>query len=333
MPSFDFGMPVPSTSTISIPEQLTIVDHAETLGYDAVFVAESWGREAFTRLGLFAEHTQSIRLGTGIVPVHSRSPTLLAQAAATLDEITNGRAFLGLGLSSPVVIESWHGIEFEPGLRRQREAIEIINQALSGDPVDYSGSVFDLEHFHMRFDPPRNDLPIYVAAQGPTNGKLVGEFADGWLPNRIPASRLSSARKSIDDGARKQNRTSSAIETIPYVTSCVLDDGDHARDRCREAIAFYVGAMGSYHFEAVARNGYRTEAETIRDHWQADDHSKARAAVTGDLLDEITLSGAPEEAAAILDNYEDIADMVVTLPPSTATLDEITETMHHITSL
>lgn len=333
MPSFDLGMPVPSTSAISIPEQLTLVDHAESLGYDALFVAESWGREAFTRLGLFAAHTQSIRLGTGIVPVHSRSPTLLAQAAATLDEITDGRAFLGLGLSSPAVIESWHGIEFEPGLRRQRETIEIIKQALSGDTVEYSGSVFDLEHFHLRFDPPRDSLPIYVAAQGPTNCQLVGEFADGWLPNRIPVSRLSSARESLEKGARKRNRAISSIETIPYVTSCVLEDGEHARDRCREAIAFYVGAMGSYHYEAVARNGYRSVAETIHDHWQAGDHSKARDAVTSELLDEITLSGTPEDVAPILEAYEDIADMVVTLPPSTATLDEITATMRNITSL
>ncbi len=333
MPSFDFGMPVPSTSAISIPEQLTIVDHAESLGYDALFVAESWGREAFTRLGLFGEHTESIRLGTGIVPVHSRSPTLLAQAIATLDEITDGRAFLGLGLSSPAVIESWHGIDFEPALRRQRETIEIINQALSGDPVEYPGSVFDLEHFHLRFDPPRDDLPIYVAAQGPTNCKLVGEYADGWLPNRIPVSRLSSVREYIQDGARERNRSPSAIQTIPYVTSCVLDDGNRARNRCRDAIAFYVGAMGSYHFEAVARNGYRPEAETIQAHWQAGDHTKARAAVTDELLDEITLSGTPEEVEPILNNYEDIAEMVVTLPPSTASLDEITTTMEYIKSL
>lgn len=333
MSSFNFGMSVPSTSAIDIPNQLSLVDTAESLGYDAIFVAESWGREAFTRLGLFAERTASIQLGTGIVPVHSRSPTLLAQAAATLDEITDGRAFLGLGLSSPAVIESWHGIEFEPGLRRQRETIEIIKLALSGDTVDYSGSVFDLEHFHMRFDPVSSDLPIYVAAQGPTNGQLVGEFADGWLPNRIPVSRLSKVRETLDAGAANQNRDPSDIATIPYVTACVLDDGEHARNRCREAIAFYVGAMGSYHYEAVARNGYRKEAKTIHDYWQAGNHDKAREAVTDTLLDEITLSGTPETIAPVLDQYDGIADMLVTLPPSTATLSEITETMSHVQSI
>src|SRR5699024_2746042 len=99
---------------------------ADRLGYDAVMMPETWGREAFTRLGYIAASTNTVRLGTGIIPVHSRSPALIGQTVATLDELSRGRAFLGIGLSSPNVIESWHGVEFQPALRRQRETIEIV---------------------------------------------------------------------------------------------------------------------------------------------------------------------------------------------------------------
>lgn len=333
MVTYDLALPVPATGEVSTEKQCELALAAEDAGYEHVLVPETWGREAFARLGYFAAHVETIGLGTGIIPVHSRSPALIAQAGATIDELTDGRALLGLGLSGPPVIENWHGAEFEPALRRQRETIEIVRQVLSGEEVEYEGRLFDLEHFRLRFSPPRTDLPIYVAAQGETNVELAGGFGDGWMPNRIPRSALPELREHVERGARKQDRDPADVATAPYVTTCILEDGTHARRLCRRMIAFYVGAMGEFHYNAIANHGFRETAGVIRDRWQAGDHDAARAAVTDELLDEIAIAGAPDDVRDLLEAYDEVADTLVTLPPTTAAPDEVAETVAHIGDL
>lgn len=333
MVTYDLAVPVPARGDAPSEGQRRLAETAEAAGYDRVLVPETWGREAFVRLGYIAAHVERIGLGTGIIPVHSRSPALIAQAAATLAELADGRALLGLGLSGPAVIENWHGVEFEPALRRQRETIEIVRQALSGEELDYDGELFDVEHFHLRFDPPEGGVPIYVAAQGETNAELVGEFGDGWMPNRIPLSALPDLRDHVDRGARRRDRDPDDVASAPYVTTCILEDGAHARDRCRRMIAFYVGAMGEYHYNAVANHGFRETADRIRERWQDDDHDGAREAVSDELLDEIAIAGSPEEVTDLFEAYEPIADTLVTLPPTTASHEEVLATIEHVGDL
>ena len=321
---------LPATGSLSATATAELAEHAERAGFDGVFVPETWGREAFSRLGMLAAQTERVTLATGVVSVHSRSPALLAQAIATVDELSSGRATLGVGLSSPALVESWHGSEFEPALRRQRETIEIVRAALSGEPLEYDGRVFDLKHFRLRFEPPRSAVPIYVAAQGETNAELAGGFADGWMPNRIPRSALPALREHVDRGAKKQNRSPEDVATVPYVTTCVLEDGERARDRCRETIAFYIGGMGDFHFRALANHGYRTEATRIREHWQDGEKDEAVAAVTDELLSEIALAGTPAAVERGLSAYAAVADTVVTLFPTTASRAEIDETIEHV---
>lgn len=329
----DVAALLPATGSAPADADVAITRKAEAASYDTVLVLETWGREAFSRLGHLAAHTNRVSLGTGIVPIYSRSPALLAQAIATIDELSDRRAVLGIGLSSPTLIKSWHGIEFKHALRRQRETIEIVRAVLSGDTVEYDGRVFDLEHFHLRFDPPRSDVPILVGAQGETNAELTGGFADGWMPNRIPYSALPELREHVDRGARMRDRNPDDVRTIPYVTTCVLNDGDHARQRCCETIAFYLGGMGDFHFRAVAKHGYHDEAERIRDRWRAGDKEGARAAVTEELLREIAIAGTLEEAAEMMERYAEVADTVVTLFPTTSSREEIIETIEHVGSL
>ncbi len=330
MVSYDLALPLPATGDVTTVEQCRLATAAEAAGYNLVLAPETWGREAFTRLGYLAAHTERIGLGSGIVPVHSRSPTLLAQAAATLDELTEGRAILGLGLSGPDVIENWHGVEFQPALRRQRETLEIVRQVLAGERVDYDGRVFDLRHFRLRFTPLRSNVPIYVAAQGETNAELVGGFGDGWMPNRIPVSALPDLREHVDRGARKQDRDPTSVATVPWVTTCILEDGDRARARCREMIAFYVGGMGDFHYDAVAEHGFRKTADRIRDRWDAGEKDEARAAVDDDLLDEIAIAGHPDDVDHLFERYDGIAETLALLPPTTANVEEILETIDHV---
>lgn len=322
------GIAEPGTEKFTTDQQVDIAMDAEAAGFDWVLVPETWGRDAFTRAGHIAAHTESVTLGTGIVPVHSRSPALLAQSIATVDEVSGGGAVLGLGLSSNYVIEQWHGIDFQPALRRQRETIEIVQQALSGDTLDYEGDVFEVEHFRMRFSP-NPDIEVGIGAQGPTNCELTGGFADMWWPNRIPLSSMADLRTHVDRGAKKQSRDPDDVDTIPFATTCVLADGNRARDRCREEIAHYIGAMGDYTKEALAEHGYGETAETVDELWE-DDTEAAADAVTDELLEDITICGTPDEARAIVEDYAEVAEGLVILPSKAMSLDEIQATIRNV---
>lgn len=326
--SYELGLRLPSDESVDCETQLKLGDEASRQGYDALLTSETWGYDAFTRLGYLAA-TTDVTLGTSIVPVHSRTPSLLAQSIGTLAELTGGRTILGIGLSSPAVIKEWHGIEFEPALRRQRETIEIVRQILDNEPLAYDGHIFDIEFDSLRFES-ASDISLYVAAQGETNVELTGAFADGWIPSYVPLSELDAGREPLVRGARQQDRDPEAIKTIPSVTTCVLEDGEWARERCRETIAFYIGAMGKYHGNVLARHGYETAVEQIRAYWDDGSYDAARDAIDDDLLDEVALAGTPAHAREWLAEREGEIDGLVTVPSTRATTGEIQETIRHV---
>src|SRR3990170_2881593 len=161
-------------------ERVKIADEA---GVDSVFVAEAWGRDAFTLLTQLAERTTRVKLGTGIVNYYSRSPAALAQHFATLDELSGGRMIIGLGASSANVIEHFHGVPFNPTLVRMRETVEIINHLIAEEPLNYKGKLFNLQRgFTLHFKPVRPHIPVYIASFRPKATAVVAEIADGWIP-------------------------------------------------------------------------------------------------------------------------------------------------------
>src|SRR3970040_1412889 len=156
---------------------------AEEVGVEAVFTAETWGRDQFSLLTQIAMATSRIKFGTGIAPVYGRSPAVLAMTAATLDELSGGRTILGLGTSGARVIEHWHGDPFEKPLRRLREYCEIINLIISGEKVVYEGEIFKLQRgFKLLFEPVRKHIPLYIASLSPKSMEQTGEGAHGVCP-------------------------------------------------------------------------------------------------------------------------------------------------------
>ncbi|MFX0116245.1 MAG: LLM class flavin-dependent oxidoreductase, partial [Candidatus Hodarchaeota archaeon] len=180
----------------------------EQLGYDSIWVPEIWGRDAFTFLAQLAMYTKKIRIGTAIVNMFSRSPATLATTAASLDEISNGRFVLGLGLSGPIVIEDWHGAKWSQPLQRTREYFEIIRLIISGERVNYNGEIFHLKNFRLpgHFKPVRSNIPIFLAALGPKNMTLAGEIADGWFPIWAPASKSGEMINHVQNAAAAAGR-------------------------------------------------------------------------------------------------------------------------------
>jgi coenzyme F420-dependent oxidoreductase len=305
------GLTLPRSEDLPRREIIEVVQQAEALGYESVWVGESWGRDGFTWLTQLAGHTTRIKLATGITPIYSRSPALIAQTVASLDEISEGRVILGLGTSGPIVIENWHGVPFDRPLRRTREYVEIIRLILSGERVNYKGEIFQLKGFRLPFTPVRTAVPMYVASLGPQNLALTGELADGWLPIYLDAGHLPSFQRELERGARKAGRPLQAIDVAPYILACVSADGEAARDLVRAHLAYYIGGMGTFYAGLIARYGFEDEVNRVREAWGKGERKAAAAHVTDAMVARMALCGSPREGRQQLEAYRAAG---VTLP-------------------
>jgi alkanesulfonate monooxygenase SsuD/methylene tetrahydromethanopterin reductase-like flavin-dependent oxidoreductase (luciferase family) len=282
---------------------------ADELGFDSIWMSESWGYELFTSMAELVYVTKQIKIGAGIANTYSRTPALIASTAATLDERSGGRIILGLGSSGANVIEHWHGVPFEKPLKRIREYIEIIRMILRGEKLIYHGEFFELERgFKLRFTPLCADLPIYVAAIGPKNIIQTGELADGILPVYWPATKWSALRSQLDEGASLAHRPAHSTLIAPFITTAILNanSGDQERRaaqlKAAMPLAYYIGKMGVYYADMLTRNGFGDDVQAVLAGWQHGMKS-ALEAVSPRLLEMTSLVGTPDEIVATLDQW------------------------------
>ena len=277
---------------------IAVAREADRLGYDSFWTGESWGRDAFTVLTMLACNTERIGLGTGIVTVYSRTPGLVAQSIASLDQISGGRAILGLGASGRIVIEDWHGVKFDHPVSRTREYIDIVRMALAGERVNYEGRFYNLKRFRMGVSPVQSQIPVYVASLGQRNLQLTGELANGWLPIWMHREQLPKIKQPLAEAATAAGRSVSDITTAPQILCCATDNGDElasATAQARAHMAFYIGGMGRYYYDLFCRYGYQVAGDSVRAAWAEGDRSKAAAAITDEMVDQITVIGSPSE--------------------------------------
>ncbi|MDQ2049520.1 TIGR04024 family LLM class F420-dependent oxidoreductase [Natronolimnohabitans sp. A-GB9] len=322
----DVHLPVAAQPTVD-----SIVDYtrrAEDGGYDCAWLPETWGRDGVTVLATMAERTDSIDLGSSIFNTYSRSPALLGQTAATLQEASEGRFRLGLGPSGPVVVENWHGMEYGNPLKRTRETVEIVRQVLAGETVDYDGDDFELSGFRLRCDLPEPAPPIEVTGMGPKAVELAGRFADGWHGIMLTPDGIEARIDDLERGAELGDRDPDDVGVTAGVTCCALDDPGRARELARQHVAFYIGGMGTFYRDALVRQGYDVAAE-IHDAWQDGDRERALGLLEDDLLEDLCAVGDPETARERLERYEavDGIDAVAVSFPRGADEDEIRQTM------
>jgi F420-dependent oxidoreductase-like protein len=290
---------------------------AEECGYEAIFVPEAWGRDAFVTLGALARVTERIALGTGIVNVFSRTPALLAMAAVTLDELSGGRAILGLGTSGQRVVEGWHGIPMTRPLRRLRETTEAVRGIVSGSRRGYTGDTVSVAPgFAVTLARPRDRIPIYHASLTPRAIRQCAEVADGWLPYFASPETLRADIATIEDALRDVGRERFSFTVAPLLPIIVSDDEGAARAVLRRHLAFYIGGMGRFYREVVARHGFGGPADAIRRAWDARERDAAAEAVTDDLIDAFAIVGDAGRCRARLDDYRSAgADVpIVALP-------------------
>ncbi len=271
------------------------VQVADEVGVDCCFVAEAWGRDAFTLLTQLAERTKRIKLATGIVNYYSRSPAALAQHFATLDELSGGRMIIGLGASSANVIEHFHGISFTPALARMREVVQIINMLIANQRLEFRGDVFQMERgFTLRFRPVRDHIPVYIASFRPKAMKVVAEVADGWMPTMIPMQRAKAEVERFLGYVRAAGRDPSQM-TVRFGGVTVAKEKERALKASKAGVAFYIARMGDFYYQQISDMGFADEANEIRRAWKEGGSQAGTAAVSDDLAYGLGMVGSMEE--------------------------------------
>jgi alkanesulfonate monooxygenase SsuD/methylene tetrahydromethanopterin reductase-like flavin-dependent oxidoreductase (luciferase family) len=283
-------------------ERAKIADQA---GIHSIWVAEAWGRDAFTLLTLLAEHTKRVQLATSIVNIYSRTPAALAQHFGTLDELSEGRVIIGLGTSGPQVVEHFHGVKFNPPLTRLKEYVEIINMLMAGTALNYQGKLFKLGRgFTLRFEPVRKHIPIWVASLNRLSVEFTARQADGWLPVMIPLSGLTQAIDDFRAVAVAAGREPRAVSVKSPSTVTVTQNVERARGGHAGTVAFYAARMGTFYAEQLTRFGFGDNVAQIKEAWSAGGAKAGTEAVSPKLLDELGYIGGVEGAVERLKAQE-----------------------------
>jgi 5,10-methylenetetrahydromethanopterin reductase len=225
-----------------IERMLERVKLAEDNGYDTVWLAdERFYREVYSCLTYFAQHTSRVKIGPCVTDPYARHPALTAMAIATLDEISNQRAILGIGAGISGFAEL--GIDRKKPARAIREAIELIRMLLRGEKVTYKGEVIQFTEGKLSFAPVRSEIPIYVASNGPIGQKTAGAVADGAIMEACGnVQEVKAFRAVLDAGAKQAGRDPKAVRLIARLNTCIAADGKSARDALRPTVARLLGA-------------------------------------------------------------------------------------------
>ncbi len=284
----------------SLPRALDRVGLADRLGFDAAYVTHIAGRDSLTVLMAYAVASERIRLGTGVVPIFCRTPATMAQTAATIDEHSNGRMVLGLGVSHRVTVENWHGQKISKPVTQMREYLNGVRAILRGESPPES------EYFPTRFAfmgyEARADLPIYVAALAPNMLRLTGELADGvmlWLCS--PAYIRDTVVPTVREGLEKAGRSADGFDVVAAVPIALTDDVEAARATFRHDLIPY--ASLPFYRAMLEASGFGEELAAFDAGMAAGDIEKAKAGLSDRMLDELAGIGDADAVRAAVKRY------------------------------
>jgi F420-dependent oxidoreductase-like protein len=279
----------------------------ERIGVDIALVAEAYSFDAISQLGYLAAKTSTIELGSGVVPIYVRTPSLLAMTAAGLDYVSDGRFRLGIGTSGPQVMEGFHGVPFDAPLGRTREVVEICRQVWRRENLAHDGKHYQIplpaergtglgKSLKLINHPVRERIPITIAALGPKNVELTAEIAEGWQPVFFYPEKADSVwGDALRAGYAKRDP---ALGPLDIMVSASLAIGDDVEDRlawAKPQLALYIGGMGArgknFYHNLATRYGFGDVADTIQDLYLAGKKSEAIAAVPDELVRNVSLVG------------------------------------------
>ncbi len=295
---------------------------AEQLGADHLWSAEAWAQDSVTTLAWLAARTERIILGTGIMQISARAPSMTAMTALSLHGLSGGRFILGLGASGPQVVEGLHGVPYRRPLTRLRETVEIVRMACRGETLRYAGRHHALplpggEGKAIRLDHPPAEIPVFLATLAPKSLEYTGAAADGWLGTVFSPDHADTHLAWLRRGAEAAGRT---LKDLELHVACPLAIGENVEELFaarRSEIAFTMGAMGSaatnFYKDAFVRAGYADDANAVQQLWRSRRRDAAAARVPDSLVTRFGAYGTRKMVRARLRLYRDAGIDAITL--------------------
>ena len=306
----------------------------EKAGVDLVWVAEAYGMDAPTVMGYLAAVTETVEIASGILPIYSRTPTLLAMTAVGVDVLSNGRCMLGLGASGPQVIEGFHGVTYDAPLGRTREIVEICRKIWKReDKLQHDGKYYQMplpadqgtglgKPLKIITHPPRPDIPILLASLGHKNVALTAEIADCWLPTLFVPDKASMVwGEDLDRGYAKRDASLGSMDIMAGGMLAIgkQDEVEPYREYGRGSTALYVGGMGAkgknFYNNVFSRYGWESEAHSIQELYLDGHKKEAEAAIPAEFLEKSSLIGDEGYVKERLDAYADAGVTYLNVSP------------------
>jgi alkanesulfonate monooxygenase SsuD/methylene tetrahydromethanopterin reductase-like flavin-dependent oxidoreductase (luciferase family) len=294
----------PLLSTYDLLRCAKMADQRENV--DSLWVPESWGRESFSSLGAISQVTKKVRLGTSIVSIYSRTPATIAMAATTLDMLSGNRTVIGLGVSTPAIVENWHSVDFDRPAGRIKEYIECVKLMTQGEKINYSGKFFKINNFKILHEPQRKHIPIFIGAVNKKMVSIASNLADGILLYLRPFEELKCIAYDL-----KQATKGKAFEiACSFICAVSNKDPQKARERAAVTLAFYV-AVGKYYSNFLAENGFRDEVQEIIAEYKKSSAESASKFISDRMLSSLTICGSSEDCRESLSK---VVSTGITLP-------------------
>ena len=293
----------------------------EDAGIDHFWCGEAYTSDAVSTLGFVAAVTTRATIGSSILPLYTRTPSLLAMTAVGLDKVSGGRFILGLGSSGPQVVEGFHGVGFDHPVRRTRETIEICRSVWRRDRLVYDGESYRIplgpgqgtglgKALRLADRPVRDRIPIYVASLGPANVEMTAEIAEGWLPLHFWPERVADVfGPSLGAGLGRRAADLPPLQVVAGGPLAIGSDLEQLRESIRPALALYFGGMGArgknFYNDLLVRYGYEKEAADIQNAFLGGDRDAAAAMVPSALVDAVSLVGDQGFVKDRISSYRD----------------------------
>jgi alkanesulfonate monooxygenase SsuD/methylene tetrahydromethanopterin reductase-like flavin-dependent oxidoreductase (luciferase family) len=284
---FNSGAQLPMDA---IPELARI---AEANGFDCAWGGEANNKDPTVMLSAVAAVTTTLKIGSAVYHILGRTPATLALQTVGLDELSNGRFLLGLGVSNPT-IAGWHGLPSDRPLARVKEYLEIVHRAMNAEKLDFSGEFYSARGFKMAFKPSGRKIPVYLAAFGPMMTKLAGKITDGVLINMANPGEIRRIAAQAREGAKEAGKDPAAVDIICKVRCSIAKDRAQAREALSHALTYY--ALADYYRDLLTRMGFGEEIEAMRAAWKSGGFHAARRLITDRLFDGLPMAAATSAA-------------------------------------
>ncbi len=302
-------------SIMALGPQLAVdtAREAEELGYRSFWTAETTGPEAFSTLGAAGAAAPSLGLGTGVLALQLRTPMVVAMAAATLQALQPERdVYVGIGISSPVVTERWHGVDYgERPLARCREYMTLLKEIWQGDAVTFEGDFYGLKRARLGVRLGDKKPQVVLGALNPKMLALGGEVADGVLLNYLPSSHVPWSVEQIRAGEAR--RTDGGSCTVFAYVHAGVTEPEQGIDNARKDLFSY--AVVDAYARNFERAGFGDDVAAIRERHAERDREGAVAAVSDEFAQAIDFLGTADQVRDFARAYVDAGVEVPVLMP------------------